>query len=114
MAKRNGFRALIHVLMGMLAVCLGHFLYFIGVVAATSGLEWLGWLVMDIFDYMALMGALFCLVIVGQLIYVRPLYRYFRRKGYPNAANGVVIAALITVLLGGGCFLVLLPFLLPS
>ncbi|MEO1623332.1 MAG: hypothetical protein AAFU53_20170, partial [Cyanobacteria bacterium J06632_3] len=105
---------LIHVLMGMLAVCFGHVLYFIGIVVAMSSLEWLGWLVIDVFSYMALMGALFCLISVGQLIYVRPLYRYFRRKGYPNASNGVAIAALITVLLGGGCFLVLLPFLLPS
>lgn len=39
-----------------------------------------------------------------QLIYIVPLYLYLRRKGKPETAKGVVIAASLGILINGLCW----------
>jgi hypothetical protein len=39
-----------------------------------------------------------------QLAYVIPFYNHFKAKGQTNVANGLIIAASITVLLNVGCW----------
>ena len=45
---------------------------------------------------------------LSQLLYAIPLVMHFRRRRRFNTVKGVVIGAVITVLLNGGCFLFVL------
>jgi hypothetical protein len=44
---------------------------------------------------------------VAQLLYVVPACIYFHRRGHSLLVQGIMIGAVITALLNGGCFLLL-------
>jgi hypothetical protein len=92
------------VFVGMLILALCHAIFAgIGYAVHLLGLRlWSTW--GDIF-----MVAYLPLAIgVTQLIYVIPLCLWLRRRRQLDTMNGVIIAAIITVLLNGGCFFIVL------
>jgi hypothetical protein len=42
---------------------------------------------------------------ITQLLYVIPACIHFHRRGYPDLVKGLVIGAVLSALLNGGCFL---------
>ena len=45
---------------------------------------------------------------ITQLLYVVPLCVYLHRRGRVDTAKGVIIGAILTLLLNGGCFILML------
>lgn len=87
---------------GIFTLFLGHILFgallfLLSIIAQSTGFYFL----QGIAGYAAVGISL------SQLLYAVPLIIYFRRRRRFNAAKGVVIGAVITVLLNGGCFVLL-------
>ena len=49
-------------------------------------------------------------IFVTQLTYVLPLYILFKRNRYRYVAQGIMVGAVITALISGGCFLIFMQF----
>ena len=45
---------------------------------------------------------------IVQLAYMVPLYLHYRKKGATETAKGLVIAAAVTALLNGGCWVIVM------
>lgn len=54
----------------------------------------------------AAFGAILTLFI-WQLVYVIPVFLWCRRRGYREFSRGIIIAAVLTALLNGGCSLMI-------
>ena len=87
-----------------------HFMFWIGI----SGLFYLvslffSFLKLDIFGLLPAYFWLWPLLGFGltQLLYVIPLCIYYRRQRQFNTMKGIIIGAILTALLNGGCFLML-------
>ncbi|MEO1636317.1 MAG: hypothetical protein AAFS04_14695 [Cyanobacteria bacterium J06631_9] len=91
--------------MAVIGVC--HVVYVVIVFFLPIFLEWLNFQSSD--PYFALTVWFTGLLSIGlaQLLYVVPFYIFFRKKRKLEIAQGVAVMAVITLLLSGGCFLVL-------
>lgn len=51
-------------------------------------------------------GYFYICLFITQLIYVIPLYLFFKRRSNPYIATGIIVGAVITALVNGGCYLI--------
>ena len=88
----------LNIFLGIVAVILGHILAVV-VMIALSAVPPISRILGDLLFY-ALFGIGFT-----QLIYVLPLCWRLQRRERTDTLKGVAIAALLTLLLNGGCFI---------
>jgi len=95
----------------LLEIIKGFFLLFLVHFLVGAGLTVLGTVINVVFGNSSfptvlMIGALFYCGL-SQLLYVIPLTIWLKRRGKIGMMKGVIIAAVLTALLNGGCFLLL-------
>jgi hypothetical protein len=54
---------------------------------------------------LTIVGYFYLGLFITQLIYIIPLYLFFKRRSYRYIATGIIVGAVITALVNGGCYL---------
>ena len=85
-------------LINFLALCSGVVLMFLAYIAYVVKYDYVG-------GFFWFFGSLFALMIgLGQLLYVIPWLIKLKKSGESAQAKGIIIGALITAFLNGGCY----------
>lgn len=85
-------------LINFLALCSGAVLMFLAYIAYVVKYDYVG-------GFFGFFGYLFALMIgIGQLLYVIPWLIKLKKSGESARAKGIIIGALITAFLNGGCY----------